>query len=322
MRVAAVRVMVERVAELLRPLSRSLSGVSSTAKSSEMFNTGRAHSGRFGRVNPLSFVLGLSVTNLDRSIAWYRQVFGLGGIDLQPVEGIVEFQYGPIWLQLVQADTTPAGAKVVANFQVADVNAERDRLADLDVLVGSLVHVPNAVDYFEFTDPDGNALILHSLNSDPQTDKSVGTASDPQQAEASDSERQVAAPPPPTVWPTLAARDALALIDFLEGAFGFRRGAVFADSDGFVHHAELSWPDGGGVMLGSEKPEGRWQQSPGVFGAYVVCNDTDTVYERARSFGAVITSELSTSDFGSREFIAQDPEGNMWSFGTYRGEPV
>lgn len=115
-------------------------------------------------MNPLSFVLGLSVTDLDRSIAWYRQVFGLGDVDIQPVEGIVEFQYGPIWLQLVHADSTPAGAKAVANFQVADVGAERDRLAHLGVEVGPLMHVPEAVDYIEFDDPDGNAFVLHSLN--------------------------------------------------------------------------------------------------------------------------------------------------------------
>jgi hypothetical protein len=27
------------------------------------------------------------------------------------------------------------------------------------------------------------------------------------------------------------------------------------------------------------------------------------------------------TDYGSRDFAARDPEGNRWSFGTYRGEP-
>jgi uncharacterized glyoxalase superfamily protein PhnB len=26
-------------------------------------------------------------------------------------------------------------------------------------------------------------------------------------------------------------------------------------------------------------------------------------------------------DYGSRDFVALDPEGNAWSFGTYRGAP-
>jgi len=27
------------------------------------------------------------------------------------------------------------------------------------------------------------------------------------------------------------------------------------------------------------------------------------------------------TDYGSHDFAARDPEGNRWSFGTYRGEP-
>jgi uncharacterized glyoxalase superfamily protein PhnB len=30
---------------------------------------------------------------------------------------------------------------------------------------------------------------------------------------------------------------------------------------------------------------------------------------------------LASTDYGSQEFAVRDPEGNQWSFGTYRGEP-
>lgn len=43
--------------------------------------------------------------------------------------------------------------------------------------------------------------------------------------------------------------------------------------------------------------------------------------ERARKAGAQITADPPGTDYGSRDFAAQDPEGNRWSFGTYRGEP-
>jgi uncharacterized glyoxalase superfamily protein PhnB len=128
--------------------------------------------------------------------------------------------------------------------------------------------------------------------------------------------------PAPTVWPALAARDGLGMIDFLEKAFGFRRVVVMADDEGFVQHAELAWPEGGGIMMGSEKHEGRWQQKAGTFGAYVVCSDPDALFERAKAAGATIIMEPTTTDYGSRDFIAADPEGNSWSFGTYRGEAV
>ena len=61
--------------------------------------------------------------------------------------------------------------------------------------------------------------------------------------------------------------------------------------------------------------------SPGAFGAYVVTDQPDALYERARNAGAQITAERHDTDYGSRDFAAQDPEGNRWSSGTYRGEP-
>jgi hypothetical protein len=48
---------------------------------------------------------------------------------------------------------------------VADAGAERTRLARLGVAVGLLEHVAGAVDYFDFTDPDGNRLSLYSFPS-------------------------------------------------------------------------------------------------------------------------------------------------------------
>jgi uncharacterized glyoxalase superfamily protein PhnB len=131
------------------------------------------------------------------------------------------------------------------------------------------------------------------------------------------------APPAPQVWPTLRAKDARALIRFLVEAFGFEETVVYADGD-LVHHAQLSWPEGGGIMLGSVREsdaEDAWPLRPGSFGAYVVTADPDAVHARARAAGAEITSELHETDYGSRDFAARDPEGNRWSFGTYPGEP-
>ncbi|MFJ1752831.1 VOC family protein [Kitasatospora sp. NPDC088134] len=132
-----------------------------------------------------------------------------------------------------------------------------------------------------------------------------------------------AVPPPPQVWPTLRARDARALIAFLVEAFGFEATAVHADGD-LVQHAQLSWPLGGGIMLGSardEDPDDPWPLHPGSFGAYVVTDDPDALFARAVAHGAEVTSPLHDTDYGSRDFAVRDPEGNRWSFGTYRGEP-
>lgn len=126
--------------------------------------------------------------------------------------------------------------------------------------------------------------------------------------------------PRPQVWPTLRARDARGLIRFLVEAFGFEETVVYGEGDR-VDHAQLSWPEGGGIMLGSVREGATSASSPGEFGAYVVTGDPDGVYRRAKAAGAQITAELHETDYGSRDFAARDPEGNRWSFGTYRGEP-
>jgi uncharacterized glyoxalase superfamily protein PhnB len=127
--------------------------------------------------------------------------------------------------------------------------------------------------------------------------------------------------PPPQVWPTLRARDARALIRFLVEAFGFEATAVYGEGDP-VEHAQLSWPLGGGIMLGSAREgDDPWPLQPGSFGAYVVCDDPDALFARVTAAGAEVIHGLSDTDYGSRDFAVRDPEGNRWSFGTYRGEP-
>ena len=125
--------------------------------------------------------------------------------------------------------------------------------------------------------------------------------------------------PAPQVWPTLRARDARALISFLVEAFGFEETAVYADGD-TVSHAELCWPPGGGIMLGSAADD-EWALAPGGFGAYAVTGEPDAVFDRAVAHGAAVLTEPHDTDYGSREFSVRDPEGNRWSFGSYRGAP-
>ncbi|WP_088318897.1 VOC family protein [Kineosporia sp. R_H_3] len=129
--------------------------------------------------------------------------------------------------------------------------------------------------------------------------------------------------PAPTVWPTLRCTDARAAIAFLVTAFGFEETAVFADGDQ-VFHAQLTWPAGGGVMLGSAGDRGAdddWSRPPGTAGVYVVTDDVDALHARATAAGAKTLYGPRETDYGSREVAYADPEGNFWSFGTYRGEP-
>jgi uncharacterized glyoxalase superfamily protein PhnB len=120
----------------------------------------------------------------------------------------------------------------------------------------------------------------------------------------------------PAIIPSLRYRDAHAAIDFLEKAFGFKRRAVYEDN-GEVMHAELTYDDGM-VMMGSEREDDQWGIHVGHGWTYVIVKDPDSHYEQAKAAGAKIIRELEDQSYGSRDYSARDPEGNTWSFGTYR----
>lgn len=125
----------------------------------------------------------------------------------------------------------------------------------------------------------------------------------------------------PTVWPTLHSPHAIELIRFLVDAFGFDE-ALVVEGEGVVHHAELKWPLGGGIMLGDVREsddELHTQLPKGPVSVYVVCEEPDALFERARGCGAEVLQGLKDEDYGSRGFTARDPDGNVWTFGTYRG---
>ncbi len=126
------------------------------------------------------------------------------------------------------------------------------------------------------------------------------------------------------VWPVLSYRDACAALEFLVKAFGFEERACYAreDDPSIVEHAELRWPLGGGIMLGTAgKDDGPFgQRTPGNDSVYVVCKDPDRLFEQAVAADAEVVRWLKDEDYGSRGFTVRDPEGNLWSFGTYAGE--
>jgi len=127
--------------------------------------------------------------------------------------------------------------------------------------------------------------------------------------------------PRTAVWPVLSYKDARGAIAFLSSAFGFEERACYAreDDPSIVEHAEMAWPLGGGIMFGTsgkdDSPFG--QRVPGNDSVYVVCDDPDGLFERAA--GADVVRGLVDEDYGSRGFTVRDPEGNLWSFGTYDG---
>ncbi|MFC4501799.1 MULTISPECIES: VOC family protein [Streptomyces] len=123
----------------------------------------------------------------------------------------------------------------------------------------------------------------------------------------------------PSVYPTLLYTDAKAAIRQLTEAFGFTELSVYEGEDGSVMHAELVQGNGA-VMLGSKGRGGVFDKAMGeggTTGVYVVVDDVDAHHRRAVEHGAEILMPPTDQDYGSRDYMARDAEGNIWSFGTY-----
>ncbi len=126
----------------------------------------------------------------------------------------------------------------------------------------------------------------------------------------------------PSLFPTLVYADAKAAIRQLTEAFGFTELSVYEGENGLVLHAELTQGNGA-VMLGSKGTGGVFataMMGGGPSGVYVVVDDVDAHHRRAVEHGAEILMPPTDQDYGSRDYMARDLEGNIWSFGTYAPE--
>ena len=123
---------------------------------------------------------------------------------------------------------------------------------------------------------------------------------------------------------TFRYNDAPAAIEWLCSAFGFEKHFVVPDDNGGIAHAQLVLGDGM-IMLGSARDDefGRLQtplKEPGgpvSQSLYVIVADVDAHHDRAKSNGAKIVLQPEDQDYGGRLYSCRDPEGNLWSFGSY-----
>ncbi|MEV6248497.1 VOC family protein [Streptomyces sp. NPDC051742] len=123
----------------------------------------------------------------------------------------------------------------------------------------------------------------------------------------------------PHICPTLTYEDAKAAISQLTDGFGFTATAVYEAEDGRIAHAELSYGNGM-VMLGSKGTGSEFDKlmaGSGPVGVFVHVDDVDEHHARAVAQGIEIVMAPKDQEYGSRDYMARDAEGNIWSFGTY-----
>jgi len=120
---------------------------------------------------------------------------------------------------------------------------------------------------------------------------------------------------PTTISPVVHFRDLAAGAQFLVEAFGFEEREASKGPDGELVYVELAL-DGASLGVGSTEEGSMFDLGP--TGVYVALDEVDTMHARAVASGAEILMPPTDQDYGSRDFVAKDPEGNLWCFGTYR----
>jgi len=121
-----------------------------------------------------------------------------------------------------------------------------------------------------------------------------------------------------TVTPYLLYADCAGALDFLSRAFGFEETLRYVGEAGYVNHAEMQVGDGhiymGDPGDGYRNPRELGQETVGI---YVLVDDVDAHYERAKAAGVEIVRELADQEYGDRSYSAVDPEGHRWYFATH-----
>lgn len=124
----------------------------------------------------------------------------------------------------------------------------------------------------------------------------------------------------PRIYPTMRCKDPDAMIRWLKDVLGFTEHVIYRDK-GVVQHAQLAYGSAM-LMLGQARDDEYGKLVGDLEGRrtdaiYVAVDDPDALHAKVKTSGAKIEMELHDTDYGSRDFACRDPEGNLWSFGTY-----
>jgi uncharacterized glyoxalase superfamily protein PhnB len=118
----------------------------------------------------------------------------------------------------------------------------------------------------------------------------------------------------PNIFVGLYYRDSRAALAWLERAFGFRKTFEVPGPEGQLMHAEMRLGDGA-IMLDSGSRSGWGDNDQAV---HVYLADPDAHHERAKDAGATIIRPPHDTPWASRGYYAQDLEGFLWGFSTYK----
>lgn len=131
------------------------------------------------------------------------------------------------------------------------------------------------------------------------------------------------------LYPCFLYHDPEAACAWLTDVVGFVPVARHHDAAGRLVHAELAL-GASLLMLGAVRDDafgaraGLPAPGPAAQGGkclYLAVPEVDALFARVAQSGVAILETPADRTYGSREFLCSDPEGNLFSFGTYAPVP-
>lgn len=121
----------------------------------------------------------------------------------------------------------------------------------------------------------------------------------------------------PRIYPTFRFTDAEAMHRWFIDTLGFTE-LMRTPEAGPIDHAELAFGSSI-IMIGQARNDAFAEKSPPLGGSvtYIAVDDPDALHAKVAAFGTEIVEPPTDRSYPSREFIARDPDGNLWCFGTW-----
>jgi PhnB protein len=222
----------------------------------------------------------------------------------------------------VVSPRTLGGTSVALHLTVATVDEIYARAIEAGATaLAEPADQPHGARHGTLVDPFGHRWLL----SQPIEQVDVDTYRD----RAGDHGFTVSTPRRPTygqIWAAMPYADAPAGIRFLTEVLGFEAAIVVPNEHDptVIEHSQLVWPEGGVLQAATaDRPGNPYSARPvGSESLYVVTADPESVWERCRAAGVEVVDPPQHPEYApdTMVFSIRDPEGNIFSFGSYAGE--
>ena len=278
----------------------------------------------------------LTVHDGAAALHWYTDAFGATEVMRVEADGILghaEFTIGGTSFYLsdehpqygVLSPRSLGGTSVAMHVTVSDVDAVFARAVEAGATsLAEPADQSHGARHGTLVDPFGHRWMLSQtievVDVGDYRDRAAGEG------------YTVTVPPAPStrpvgqIWAAMPYADAPAGIRFLTEVLGFEEQIVVPNDDDptIIEHSQLRWPEGGILQASTaNRPGNPYSQRPiGSESLYVVTADPDAVWERCRAAGVEVVDGPSRPDYApdTMVFSIRDPEGNIFSFGSYAGE--